>query len=342
MTNIPSKQTALEIASFGDPLKGCLRLNTDAPVPQPGKGQVLVKMKYSCLNPADVFTVMGVYPGVPAVAENKPGFVGGMEGMGVVAAQGEGASPKVGTRVVPLLPNAGAWQQYVVVDAARCVPVPDGVEDKAAAQLFVNPLTVIGMLDEVERHTAVKDNPWIVQTAANSTLGRMLIQAAKGRGLRTINVVRSAATRDELKKLGADEVIVLAEEKDVPKRVHHITGGKGAIAALDAVGGEVGTAVVASLAPKGLFLGYGLQSGQPTQVNNSDLIFKEITVRGFWVAKWIAHQQASVFQDVFKMMEQKHMHPQVEKEYTLDQYEEAFRAQFKPDRRGKILFHLDA
>eukprot|EP00166_Cyanidium_caldarium_P002245 ctg_225.g86 len=236
MSSIPSKQKALEIASFGDPLKGCLRLNTDAPVPQPGKDQVLVKMRYSCLNPADVFTVMGVYPGVPAVVENKPGFVGGMEGMGVVVAQGEGASLKVGTRVVPLLPNAGAWQQYVVVDAARCVPVPDGVEDKAAAQLVVNPLTVIGMLDEVERHTAVKDNPWIVQTAANSTLGRMLIQAAKGRGLRTINVVRSAATRDELKKLGADEVIVRAEEKDVPKRVHHITGGKGAIAALDAVG----------------------------------------------------------------------------------------------------------
>ncbi|MCC9561648.1 hypothetical protein JHR13_08470, partial [Campylobacter jejuni] len=83
-------------------------------------------------------------------------------------------------------------------------------DDATAAQLFVNPLTVVGMLDEIQRNAPIKDNPWVAQTAANSTLGRMFIQLAKKRGLKTINVIRTSATKQDLVKLGADEVVVVA------------------------------------------------------------------------------------------------------------------------------------
>jgi NADPH:quinone reductase-like Zn-dependent oxidoreductase len=341
MASIPTTQKALEVVQFGDPLKGALKLNKEAPVPKPGEGQVLVQMKYACLNPADVFTVQGIYPGVKNVVEKKPGFVAGLEGAGQVVATGSGCSLKVGARVVPLLgEKAGSWQQYVVVAEKQCVPVPDDVDDATAAQLFVNPLTVVGMLDEIQRNAPIKDNPWVAQTAANSTLGRMFIQLAKKRGLKTINVIRTSATKQDLVKLGADEVVVVAEESDVAKKILQITGGKGAAAVVDAVGGEIGTACCSALAKGGLFQGYGLQSGLPIQVSNSDLIFKDIVIRGFWLALWFPKQSPSVVQEVFDMFRKKELVPHIQKICPLEDYLEAFKAQFSPDRTGKVLFQL--
>ncbi|EME30986.1 Trans-2-enoyl-CoA reductase, mitochondrial [Galdieria sulphuraria] len=341
MASVPTTQKALEVVQFGDPLKGTLKLNKEAPVPKPGDGQVLVEMKYACLNPADVFTVQGIYPGVKNVTEKKPGFVAGLEGSGKVVATGSGCSLKAGTRVVPLLgERAGSWQQYLVVSEKQCIPVPDDVDDATAAQLFVNPLTVVGMLDEIQQKAPVKDNPWIVQTAANSTLGRMFIQLARKRGLKTINVIRTSATKQELVQLGADEVVVVSEESELSKKILQLTGGKGAAAVVDAVGGEIGTACCSSLAKGGLFQGYGLQSGQPIQVSNSDLIFKDIVIRGFWLAIWFPKQPSSVVQEVFDMLRKKELVPHIQKIFALEDYLEAFKAQFSPDRRGKILFKL--
>jgi len=341
-THIPSTQKALEIVSFGDPLKGALRLNTTASVPKPGPGQVLVKMRYACLNPADVFVVQGVYPGVAAVRERRPGFVGGLEGVGEVVAQGPATSLPVGTRVIPtLLDRSGCWQQYLVVDENLCIKVPQDIGDKEAAQLIVNPLTVVGMLEQIEAEAPVHGNPWIGQTAANSTLGRMFIQLAKKRGLCTVNFVRSKASVAELKQLGADEVIVFGEEPNLAERLNAITNGRGLAAVVDAVGGEMGSAALAALSPGGLFMAYGLQSGKPTCVMNSDLIFKGIVVRGFWLATWLKKQKQTIFEEVLDMIRKGEMRPQVEQEYTLEKYEDAFRAQFAPDRKGKILFKLE-
>eukprot|EP00871_Galdieria_phlegrea_P004548 jgi/Galph1/5094/GphlegSOOS_G3690.1 len=341
MTSVPSTQKALEVVEFGDPLKGALRLSPGASVPKPGQGEVLVQLKYACLNPADVFTVQGVYPGVRNVVERKVPFVAGLEGCGRVVQTGPGCSLKEGARVVPLLgEKAGAWQQFVVIDEKRCVPIPDDVEDAAAAQLFVNPLTVVGMLKEIQEKAPIKENPWVAQTAANSTLGRMFIQLAKKRGLKTINVVRTSATKKELQDLGADEVIVVSEEQDIVKKINHITNGKGVAAVVDAVGGEIGTACCSALAKGGMFQGYGLQSGKPIQVSNSDLTFKDITVRGFWLAIWFVTQPPSVLQEVFEMFRKKELVPQIQKVFQLDDYMEAFKAQFSNDRRGKILFQL--
>jgi NADPH:quinone reductase-like Zn-dependent oxidoreductase len=341
-TSIPTTQKALEVAKFGDPLQGALRLNTSASVPKPGPGQVLIQMLYACLNPADVFVVQGQYPGVAAVREGRTGFVGGLEGVGRVVAQGPATSLPVGTRVVPALADrSGCWQQFVAVDENLCIKVPEGVDDKVAAQLIVNPVTVVGMLERIEAEAPVHGNPWIAQTAANSTLGRMFIQMAKKRGFCTVNVVRSKASVAELKQLGADEVIVFSEEPNFAQRIEAITNGRGLAAVVDAVAGDMGSAALAALAPGGLFLGYGMQSGEPTRVLNSDLIFKGIVVRGFWLATWLKKQKETILADVFEMLRTGEMQPHVQQVFPLDQYEEAFRAQFAPDRKGKILFRLN-
>ncbi|KAF6005449.1 hypothetical protein F1559_005034 [Cyanidiococcus yangmingshanensis] len=197
------------------------------------------------------------------------------------------------------------------------------------------------MLERIEAEAPVHGNPWIAQTAANSTLGRMFIQLAKKRGFCTVNIIRSKASAAELKQLGADEVVVFSEESNFAQRIEAITNGRGLAAVVDAVGGDIGSAALAALAPGGLFLGYGLQSGEPTRVMNIDLIFKGIVVRGFCSAAWLKKQKETIFEDVFEMIRKGEMQPQVQQEFPLDQYEEAFRAQFAPDRKGKILLKLD-
>ncbi|CAI5982320.1 unnamed protein product [Closterium sp. NIES-65] len=157
---IPATQRAATVLAYEGPkrLADNLRLVTDKPVPSLGPNQVLVRMQLRPVNPADGLCAMGYYPGF-APASALPATLG-LEGMGVVAALGEAAAQSapdlaVGRRVVPLLAlgaleaGGGAWQEYVAVDAAHVAAVPAGVRDEDAAQLAVNPLTVLGMLNQL-------------------------------------------------------------------------------------------------------------------------------------------------------------------------------------------------
>ena len=192
----------------------------EIPIPTPGAGEVLVHIRARPVNPADIFSLMGVYPGF--VPKEFPA-VPGLEGAGVIAQLGpgvkelwkaEGIDLKVGSRVVPLIFDyvqigKGSWTEYAVVSATNVVGIPDQVPDESAAQSIVNPLTVLGMLDELLSEVKPEDSQkdiYILQAAAGSTLGKQLIQVAKFRRVKTINLVRRAEQIAELKALGADEV----------------------------------------------------------------------------------------------------------------------------------------
>ncbi|GJQ12637.1 hypothetical protein GpartN1_g4428.t1 [Galdieria partita] len=339
---VPCQQTRLELVRFGKPQEqGVLFLNHEAPVPVPCGSQVLVKMLYAPLHPADMLTVVGFYPGVRYVVEKQPGFVPGLEGCGVVVAQGELATIPLGMRVVPLLgEEAGSWQQYVCVEGKQCICVPDDISDTVAAQLFVNPLTVVGLLKEMERLVDLYENPWILQTAANSTLGRMMIALAKHRSVKTINVIRSSATLEELKQLGADVIIVEEQDSQWDRTVFQVTEGKGVAAVLEAVGSELGSMACSCLQSGGLYLAYGAQSGKPIRVSNSDLIFKDIVCKGFWLSRWFPKQPPHVVEDLFDLFRKGVFEPCIQTVLPLDRYLEAFRLQREKNRRGKILFSL--
>ncbi|EME30032.1 Trans-2-enoyl-CoA reductase, mitochondrial [Galdieria sulphuraria] len=339
---IPCLQTRLELVHFGKPQEeGVLRLRRDAPVPVPHGSQVLVKMLYAPLHPADMFTIVGFYPGVRYVIEKQAGFVPGLEGCGVVVAQGEDATIPLGMRVVPLLgEEAGSWQQYVCVEGRQCICVPNDINDTTAAQLLVNPLTVVGLLKEVERLVDLYENPWILQTAANSTLGRMTIALAKHHSVKTINVIRSSETMEELKQLGADVVIVEEQDGQWDRTVYQVTKGKGVAAVLEAVGSEMGSLAFNCLQSGGLYLAYGAQSGKPIRMSNSDLIFKDIICKGFWLSRWFPKQPPHVVEDLFDLFRKRVFEPRIQTILPLDRYLEAFRLQREKNRRGKILFSL--
>ncbi|CAI5514628.1 unnamed protein product [Closterium sp. Naga37s-1] len=302
-------------------------------------------MQLRPVNPADGFCAMGYYPGF-APANALPAALG-LEGMGVVAALGEAAAQSapdlaVGRRVVPLLAlgaleaGSGAWQEYVAVDAAHVAAVPEGVRDEDAAQLAVNPLTVLGMLNQLD----VPKGEYLVQTQAGSTLGRMLIQVARARGIRTINVVRRAAQAAELKALGGDEVICSTDES-VPDRVRAITGGRMAHAAVESVAGDLTGAVLSSVRPGGTVLLFGGASGATFSASIGDFIFRDVTLKGFWVGpylKVLSHERRqAVVKEAFDLIANGTVTPFTGDKMDLSEFATALKNQLAENRQGKIL-----
>ena len=315
---------------FGDPAE-VLRVE-EVPRPEPGPGQVLVRMRARPINPSDLLTVRGLYGALPETPATP-----GLEGMGEVAAAGEGvAHLRAGQRVIPLgVP--GTWAEYVVAPAERVIPVPDAVSDQAAAQFVVNPLTAWIMTVE---ELALRPGEWLLQTAAGSTLGRVVLQIARQRGFRTINVVRRREQAEELLALGAD-ACVSTDEEDVAERVREVVGGEGLRKAIDAVGGETGAAVLRSLSRGGVMLVYGLLSGRPIPVDGGRMIFTSTTVRGFWLGEWMRsappERQLAVTSEMLRLMASREVVPPVEAEYTLAEVLAAAAHSERPGRSGKVL-----
>jgi trans-2-enoyl-CoA reductase len=185
---------------------------------------------------------------------------------------GEGVkSVRKGQRVVAItalevFKGNGAFQEYILLDEKLVWPVPHDMSDEAAAQFVINPWTSYSMLKDLQ----VPKGEYIIQSAANSTLGKQVILLAKHWGIKTINVVRRSEAKAELKALGADQVICSADE-DVVARVKEITGGKGAWGALDAVSGSMPAMLAASLRDGGQLFMYGKLSGTDHTLSTVDL-----------------------------------------------------------------------
>ncbi|KAL4447410.1 hypothetical protein ABPG75_004629 [Micractinium tetrahymenae] len=302
--------------------------------------RVLVRLTLRPVNPADIFSVQGVYPGfrpksLPAVP--------GLEGMGTVVCSGPGASKfSPGQRVVgapfdSVHSGCGTWQQYIVAKESCLVGVPDGVSDEAAAQFWINPVTVAGMLDVL----AVPQGEYLLQTAAGSVLGRQMIQLAKHRGIRTINVVRRQEVADELKALGADEVVVSVEGEGLAERAKQITGGRGAYAAVECIGGEIFAQVCSAVRDNATVLIYGAMSGLTASYSIPDPLFRGVKIAGFWLVPYTdslpAEEREKMMQDVMQLLKDGVITPYSGRRFPLEQVKEAIAVATSAARGGKAL-----
>jgi len=323
---------ALRFAEVGDPL-AVLRLE-NVPTPEPGPGQVRVRITHRPINPSDLYCVQGTYPVRPELP-GSPGF----EGFGVIDALGEGVvGLAVGQRVIPATGTPGTWAEFVVAPAAGVIPIPDAISDQVGAQVLANPMTAWVMLTEA---LSLSHDDWILQTAAASTLGHLVIQLARHLGMRTINVVRRREHVRQLQAAGANAVICTADERLVD-RVREITDGSGVRAAIDAVGGPEGADVAACLANGGTMLSVGLLAGAPLgPLDAAQLIFRGTTIRGFWIIPWFQsrtpEQLQTAFGAVITLLANGTLAPPVEAEYDLADFRGAIEHAQRPGRRGKVL-----
>ena len=295
---------------------------------------------YNLLFPfPDIFSVMGVYPGWSPSEGSIP--IPGLEGTGVVDALGEGVTKfTVGQRVVgtpfpSVVGGVGTWQQYLIATEQTLAAVPDSVPDEAAAQFWVNPVTVVGLI----KTAGVQKGDWLLQTAAGSVLGRQMIQAAKHKGIKTINVVRRTELVEELKALGADEVIVSTEE-DIVARVLEITGGKGADGAIECIGGDIFAQVASAVRPGATAVIYGAMSGLTATFSIPDPLFRGVTIKGFWLTPWMESKsledQKEVIDEVMSLLADKVITPYSGEKFPLEQAAEAVVAAQQPARGGKV------
>lgn len=304
--------------------------------PAPGSGEVLVRMTASPVNPSDLLYIAGNYTKSPDSYPATPGF----EGVGVVEASGGGllGMLRKGKRVA-VSSLTGCWAEYAVCSARQVIPVPADIPDEQAAGLFVNPMTALALArDELN----VPAGAWLLQSAAGSAVGKMVIALGKQAGFKTVNVIRRREQADELKQLGADAVIV-ESDGPIPEQVAKVTGG-GVGYALDCVGGAIGTGVVKSLAAGGTAVLYGLLSGEPISVDPRAMISGGNTVRGFWLGEWAKRQgvlkllgrtgevKGLIRSGVFKTA--------IAATYSLDQIKDAVTHAAKDAKGGKVLVKM--
>lgn len=313
----------------------------DLPQPQPGPGEVLVRMRVSPVNPSDMMFIRGQYT-LQASCPAVPGF----EGVGVVVASGGGLRGRlfIGRRVVVLNPRGGNWAEYAVVPATNVIPISSTLSDQQAATFFVNPATAWVMTREVLK---VPAGQWLVQTAAASALGRMVVRLGRICGFRTFCVVRRAGQADELKALGADHVEVCADEasvRELTNRIRNVTGQGGARFAIDAVGGPLGSAVVSSLGRNGLMLAYGTLSGQPLSFHPRTLMTVGSSVEGFWLGNFMAEKslffRLSLVRRLTNLIRSGVLHTDIAGEWGLNDVRAAVLAAEDSSVRGKCLLRI--
>ncbi|MND43022.1 Quinone oxidoreductase 1 [compost metagenome] len=299
-------------------------------LPPVGTGQALVKVLAAPINPSDVLTLTGEYGMLPPLPA-----IGGNEGVGEVLEVGADAGNlKVGQTV--LLPvGCGTWRTHLIAEARQLIPLPSA-DPQQLAMLTVNPPTAYLMLrDFVE----LQPGDWVIQNAANSGVGSYLIQLANIRGLKTVNVVRRESAVAAVQAEGGD--VVLVDGPDLPKRVREATGGAPVKLGIDAVGGASTDHLAASLAEGGVLVNYGRMSGEPCQINPGSFVFRDVTLKGFWLARWFRQatpqQQMQLFGELIQLIASGKLKARIAATYDISRIKEAVAAAAGGERDGKIV-----
>jgi NADPH:quinone reductase-like Zn-dependent oxidoreductase len=293
-------------------------------------------MLASPINPSDLLMVRGQYgrqPKLPAT----PGF----EGVGVVEAGSGLLAWRVrGRRVAVLNGASGNWQEKVVIPARQAVPVPRALTDEQAASFFVNPASALLMTRHLLR---VPPGAWLLQTAAGSALGRMVIRLGQRYGFRTLNVVRRREQAEELLRAGGTAAVATNDEP-LAERVREITGGEGVRFALDAVGGQTGSDVLAALGRGGRLLVYGTLAGEPMTLDPRALMVGQKRVEGFWLSEWLRDQgvltMLRLFRRIGRLLQEGVLTSEVGATFPLTDVRAAVGRAAAPGRQGKVLLRM--
>ena len=285
--------------NLADPAAGARLVRRPLPASPPAAGAARLRVKVRPVNPSDVFSLQGVYPGFLSAPGAALPAVPGIDGVAIIEALGDGAAAAdicgaplaVGDRVVSargfdIARGQGSWQEVVDLPCASLSKVPsDAISDAAAASFFVNPVTVVGLLESA----AVPEGSWLVVTSALSALSKMLLAAAKSRGIKTFGVVRREDAVAEALRQGATAAARWSEDKpcDLAAAVKAATGGAQAHAAVDSVGGELTRPVTDSVRDGGSVFVYGAQGGLAASASIPALLFRDVRLRGFWLSPWL-------------------------------------------------------
>jgi trans-2-enoyl-CoA reductase len=324
---------ALIQTDYGDPAR-VLALH-DVPDAQAGAGQVVIDIEAAVVHAADARTVLGA-DGFRKKLPRTPGY----EGVGRITAIGPDVKGlTLGTRVFAPL-GSGTYRERIAVSADSLIQAPEG-EAVQVALLSLSPATALLLMQDFVK---LAPGDWILQNAANSPVGRMVIQLARELKVQVVNVVKSSPVIGELKSIGAGAVLL--DTEDLRERVVAVTRGAPIRLALDAVAGEATARLANCVADDGTVVNYGAMSGQPCQIPTEMLGTRGIRLCGINPARQLARHtpeaRTALFARIGKLLAARQLQARVAATYGLDRAIDAIRhALSTGDKRfGKVVIHI--
>jgi NADPH:quinone reductase-like Zn-dependent oxidoreductase len=324
----------LVLTSVGGALDTAVSLDLDREG-SPGVDDVVIAVEAAPINNADVLFAagwFGVYPQVPAAL--------GAEGVGRIVEAGSQVDPALVGRRVVILPTFqyGTWATRTVVPARNVIPVHDHADVLQLAMLSVNPAAAYALLNDF---VPLRPGDWVGLNLANSAVGHYVIALARRAGIKTVGVVRRREAADEVQQLGAD--LVLLDGDRLKERVAGALGGNQLRMLFEGTGdpGQVAQ-LVPAVEDGGSVIVFSAVSGHAPAVPLPDLIYRGISLRGFYILNWIRdtprERLERVYGELADLIERGVISAAVEATYPLDQYLQALQHAQKNARSGKVLF----
>jgi NADPH2:quinone reductase len=284
----------------------------ELPLPQPKAGEVRLRVLAAGVNFPDALIIQKKYQVQPALP-----FVPGTEIAGVVDAAGEGVNLEPGTRVVAFV-GIGGFAEYVCVDAARTILLPDGVADEVAAAFMMIYGTSHHALFDRGR---LRSGETLLVLGAAGGVGLAAVELAKLAGARVIAAASSAEKLGACSAAGADELIDYSSG-DLREALRSMTAGRGVDVVYDPVGGGYAEPAIRSLAWRGRFLVVGFAAGEIPSIKLNLLLLKEASAVGvYWgeFAKRDPKGNAAMIGELMSWLAQGRLRPHVSRVYPLQE-----------------------
>ncbi len=332
MTDRPSTMLAIDPETSGGPE---VLVPVERPVPQPGPGEVLVRVAAAGVNRPDVLQRLGGYPPPPGAPSTL-----GLEFAGEIVALGDGVDAAMIGQAVCALVAGGAYAEYALAPAGQCLPVPGALSMVEAAALPETLYTVWTNL--FERAFAVEGDTVLVH-GGTSGIGTTAITLANLFGLEIIVTVGSDEKKAAALRLGADHAINYRTE-DFVERVKEITGGKGCAAVLDMVGGDYVPRNLKCLAEDGRHVSIAVQGGATATIPIFDIMRRRLTLTGSTLRARDAGFKTLVTDEIARTVwphaAAGKLRPVIDRTFPLAQAADAHRRMEAGDHVGKIVLTM--
>ena len=268
MTNLPASMTAIAISTPGGPE---VLVPEQRAVPQPGAGELLIRVAAAGVNRPDVLQRMGFYPPPPGASD-----LPGLEVAGTVVAVGPGGDPELLGQAVCALVAGGGYAEYCVAPIGSCLPVPKGFSMAEAAAL---PETVFTVWHNLFERAYVREGETALIHGGTSGIGTTAIGLCKLFGIKTVVTCGSADKCDAARALGAD-LAVDYSSADYVEAVKAFTNGRGVEVVLDMVGGDYVPRNLECLADDGRHVTIAFQRGAKVEIDIAQLMRRRLTMTG--------------------------------------------------------------
>lgn len=307
----------------------------EVPDPSPAAGEVLVRVRASAVNRADLLQRAGFYNPPPGATE-----IPGLECSGTVAAVGDGVSGwSVGDEVCALLAGGG-YAELVAVPAGQLLPVPAGVGLRDAAAL---PEVACTVWSTVVREARLSPGELLLIHGGASGIGTFAIQLAVALGVRVAVTAGSAEKLDRCRRLGA-EVAVNYRDEDFVERVHAASDGRGADVVLDIMGASYLARNLDVLAPDGRLVIIGLQGGRRAELDLNRLLSRRGTLYAASLRARPAEQKAGIVagvrEEVWPLVAQGRIRPVIDRVLPMDRAAQAHAVLEESSHVGKVVLEV--